>query len=199
VVSNWDAATWAAVVLAAFTGVIATGVVFAWIQLRDSHRTRDAEIVQHLMGQWDSPRMIEARRLIASYRGPSAVEHMTADFIGARSRQTGDYFLFTYHLNFWEQVGIAYGDNRDTLRLIDTIFGDELWRAWANWQPVLVGAYGPRAFVGSKFEATFGKLQKRAKWKLRRRDLRLWLLTPYYNVPIEERRARRRRWMVGRT
>lgn len=200
-VANWNATTWALVATAAFTGVVALGVLLAWKQLRDTRKTRDAEIVHKLMQQWDSPRMIEAKRLIASYTGRHAVERMAEDFKQADARQTGDFFLFTYHLNFWEQVSLSYGDDRTTLRLIDTIFGDELWRAWANWQPVLELRYGPNSNVGGKFRATFKKLQRQAKWRLRRHEVRYWLWTPrsYYRVPKVERKARRDAWKLKRT
>jgi hypothetical protein len=122
-------APWADAVTAIFTIVIASGVALAWLQLRAARRARDAQIIQQLMEQWDSPRMIEARRLIASSTGPSAVQRMADDFKNARTTQTGNYFLFTYNLNFWEQLGLSYGDDRPTLHLINAMFGDLIWSA----------------------------------------------------------------------
>lgn len=178
-----------------FTIIIAGGVGLAWLQLRDTRNIRDAEIVRELTAAWDSERMIEARKLVGSF--PSS-EAMAQAYQAAQKSQSSNYFLFTYHLNFWEQVGIAYGSNRSTLKLVDTIFGDQLWRAWANWHPVLAIVYGPDAFIGAKFQATFRKLQRNAKWKLRRREVWLWLVTPYYDVALERRRARRQRWKESR-
>jgi len=191
-------APWPETITAVFTVVVAGGVVFAGLQILDSRKTRSAEIVQQLTSLWDSKRMIKARKLIATYATTGAgaeteVRRMAEDFGKSQVAQSDSYFLFTYHLNFWEQVGIAYGDNRATLNLVDTIFGDQLWRAWANWRPVLELLYGTDSYVGAKFRSTFKRLQRKAKWKLRRRELRLWLLTPYYDSPPADRRSRRRR------
>jgi hypothetical protein len=43
------------------------------------------------------------------------------------------------------------------------MFGDELWRAWANWQPVLEHIYGTDTTIGGTFRKTFKNLQRKAK------------------------------------
>jgi hypothetical protein len=196
VLADLDASHWAEVVTAVFTIFIAGGVVFAGLQVLDGRKTRSAEIVRELTALWDSPRMIEARRLIGSFENEDA---MIAAFSQSKANQTGTYFLLTYHLNFWEQVGMAYGSVRGTLKLVDVVFGDLLWEAWAYWRPVLEAQYGEDHWVGRKFRTTFEKLQKKARRKLRRRELRLLLFTPYYNVPLEQRRARRQAWKLHRS
>ena len=196
--SHWDAATWAAVISTAFTAVIATGVVFAWLNLRDTRRTRDAEIVQLLMERWDSPRMIDARRLIASYKPhPDAIQRMARDFKSARATQTGTYYLFTYHLNFWEQVGQAFGKNQRALKVISVMFGDNFSDAWLTWDATLKEAFPSTSDVGSAFRTAIRKVERMKRRKIYRHELWLWLFTPYYDTAPEMRLERRRDWAVG--
>lgn len=195
--AHWNATTWALVATAAFTGIVALGVAFAWVQLLDTRRTRDAEIVLQLMEQWDSPRMIEARRLVASYAGPDSVKRMADDYRKSRASQIGAYFLFTYHLNFWEQVGQAFGKNRRALKIIWVMFGDNFTHAWITWDAVIKEAYPSASSVGSAFGQAVRKLEGKNRARVHRHEVWLFLFTPYYDVRPEERSARRRSWVVG--
>jgi hypothetical protein len=89
-----DGAKWAEILTGFATPGIVVGVLFAWLQLRDTRKTRDAEIVHKLMKQWNPPRMNDAHRLIGSYTSPQAM----ADALrAANTRQTDDFYLFTYN------------------------------------------------------------------------------------------------------
>lgn len=150
----WWGAPWPDTVTAIFTVILTAGVGLAWLQLRDTRRTRDADIVQQLMALWDSLRMIEARKLIATYADAQGVRRMADDFKRARTNQSDEYFLFTYHLNFWEVAGQAFGNNRRSLKLVSYLFGDLLWYAWITWEAVLKEAYPNNPDIGGAFRRT---------------------------------------------
>ena len=63
----------------------------------------------------------------------------------------GDYFLFTYHLNYWEQVGQSFANNRRTLKLVWYLLGDLIWGAWITWEAVLNEAYPGQGDIGGAF------------------------------------------------
>ena len=67
---------------------------------------------------------------------------MANDLKTAKSGPTDDYFKFTRHLNFWEQVGLAFDEDRDSIKLISYMFGEAIEKAWETWEQVIPAVWG---------------------------------------------------------
>jgi hypothetical protein len=167
---------WAEVVTAVGTGVVALGLFLTALQLRDARKIRSAEIVRLLAKQWDQKEMRSARRLVARYEND---EEMARDLKIAKDAQSDDYFRFTKHLNFWEQVGMSYSDHSRGLAVVDLMFGEAIDQAWGAWEPVIPQVWGRDTDIGRSFDALVKKIRRRRRSLRRRRNLRRVLLTPY--------------------
>jgi hypothetical protein len=183
VLGDIDGASWAEALTGVGTILIAFGVVFAGIQVRDARRARTSEIVRQLAELWSDKDLIGARRCIASYQGAGSVDLLARDLKRAKDEPLSDeYFVFTRYLKFWEQVGMEFQDHAGGLRVVDEMFGDLIIAAWRNtWEKVIPLVWEPNADVGGAFAKIVRKIEHRRKWRRRRR--RLWRLpsTPYYD------------------
>jgi hypothetical protein len=179
-----DGATWAEALTAIGTIVIALGVVFTGMQVRDSRKARSAEIVRQLAEHWATKELIGARRRIASYQGDDSIDKLVLDLKGAKDQPLSkDYFVFTRYLNFWEQVGLEFRGHSGGQRVVDEMFGDLMMAAWHNtWEKVIPRVWEPKAGVGSAFAKMVQKIERKRKWRSRRRRLWRWLSTPYYDT-----------------
>ena len=172
---------WAEVVTAVSTAVVAFGLILTTVQLRDQRKIRSAEIVRLLAEQWDNKEMQVARSLVGQYRGNGAAALMARDLGTAKNAQSDDYFRFTRHLNFWEQVGMSYCDHSGGLRVVDLMFGEAIEEAWDAWKDVIPEVWGKGTDIGLNFNGLVKKIRKLNKRKCRLRKLRKFLLTPYYD------------------
>ena len=75
-------------------------------------------MILDLVRLWESPEMIESRQLVSSYHGTGGVDLLARDINKAIADRSSEFHVFTRHLNFWEQVGLAYGHDSDSLALI---------------------------------------------------------------------------------
>lgn len=178
-----DGANWAEVLTGFATLGIAMGVIFAGIQVRDGRKARAAEIVRELSEQWASAELIAARRFVASYQGDGSVDLLARDMKRVKDLLSDEYFIFTRYFNFWEEIGLEFSDHSGGLRVVDEMFGDIITAAWHNtWKQVIPKVWGERTEVGGQFRKIVHKIERRRKWRRRRRKLTCWLWTPYYDT-----------------
>jgi hypothetical protein len=179
-----DGASWAEALTGIGTILIASGVVFAGLQVRDARKARSAEIVRQLAELWAREDLIAARRWIASYQGAGSVDLLARDLKKAKDQPLSDeYFVFTRYLNFWEQVGMEFRNHSGGLRVVDEMFGDLIIAAWHNtWKQVIPKVWEDRADVGGAFGKIVWKIEQKRKWRRRRRKLWRWLSTSYYDT-----------------
>ena len=161
----WGGADWAEVITAFSTALLVGGVFFAGKQVAASRRERTSTIVRDLLREWESPEMIESRMLLGSYATAGGLPQMIQDLTIAAAGPTADYFKFTRHLNFWERVGLAYGDDREAVRLISYMFGDALESAWVTWGAVIPAVWGPDERIGSAFQQVVEISRQRGAWQ----------------------------------
>ena len=145
---DWGGADWAEILIAAGTFGIASGVVFAAKQLGDTRRTRTVEIARLLAETWDSDELVEARRLVRSH---ATSESLQLAVESAAHLGTKDYYEYTRMLNFFEQVGVSFNENREALIIVNNMIGTAIISAWATWMPVIEHVWPDQPTIGENF------------------------------------------------
>lgn len=175
---------WAEVATAVGTFVIASGVFVAARQVRNDRAARLAEMIRELVQVWESPEMIESRELISSYRGVGGVELLGRDMKKARADRDPKYYIFARHLNFWEQLGLAYGKDRASLELVSIAFEPAIEDAWETWRiatPIVFGQSSTIGVASGKLVEALDRLQRQRQ---ARNEIREFLRTPFFRSEV---------------
>jgi hypothetical protein len=182
-----DGANWAEALTGIGTILIAFGVVFAGIQVRDTRKARSAEIARELAEQWESPRMEEARKLVNGHgSGPGSTERLRDAITEARKAGSDEFYVYARWLNFFEQLGISFRRHSQAIGIVEEMYSETITTGWATWQIVVASAWGSKSNVGKNFGLLAEKIQKRQQHRRQWLRFHRFFTDPMWPEPIPE-------------
>jgi hypothetical protein len=154
---TWGGATWTEVIIAAGALLTGIGLVITAVQVRDSRRARTVEIVRLLAERWDSDELVKARRLIARQPSFQGLKDSVKD---ASVQFSKDYYCYTGYLNFFEQVGASFNNDRSALVVVHDLLGSAIIDSWVVWDEVLSFVWPDQPTVGENFRQLADHIEK---------------------------------------
>jgi hypothetical protein len=180
VISAVSDANWAEILTAVGTLLVAGGVAYAGVQVRDSRRARSAQFASELAWRWDSPRMVQSRKRLGQLASVPDRERVVRT--ACKDPTSDDYLAFSRFLNFFEQLGAAFADDRHGRQAVAQLFAPTLTGWWEIWGEVIPDAWGTHATAKGHLGALAVQLaQDRARGDRRgsaRSFLRWLFITP---------------------
>ena len=153
---NWNEVT------AIATSVLALGLLggfgaaaFAAEQVREVHRTREAQMAVEFFGRWNDDALEEARRLVARYQSADELRDAYAGYVAANAREA---YVLSRELDFFEQLAALESTSAFDFELIKRMIGPTLITRWEMWRPAVEHAHGPGAYP--MFENLVHKLRR---------------------------------------
>ena len=157
-----DGANWAEAVTGIGTVVIAAGLVFAGFQVRESRRSRHADLAVDVSERWDHEYLVTVRALLTDLT-PEELRTLYLDLYKSRDPEV---YILQREPNFFEDLGVLQKLRCISLEWIDETLGGLTVERWRLWSPTIEtlrsgisGPEWPRAY--SNFERLARKLKKR--------------------------------------
>lgn len=153
---NWSEVT------AIATAVLAVGLLggfgaaaVAAQQVRETRRSREAQIAVEFFRRWNEPELVEARRMVARFKSPEELRDAYAGYVAADAPEA--YVLYR-ELDYFEQLAALEHQGAFNLELIKLLVGRTLIDRWEMWSPAIRQAHG--AGVYPLFEGLVAKLRR---------------------------------------
>jgi hypothetical protein len=141
-----SAPNWAEEVVAIATAVLALGVfgavaaaVFGAQQVREARRTRQAQMAAEFFRRWNEDSLVEARRLIASFRTP---DELASAFQRYVTENAPEAYVLYRELDYFEQLAALERAGGIDFALIKSLVGRALVERWEIWSPALAATHG---------------------------------------------------------
>ena len=132
---------WAEQVTAIATAIGAIGflsaigaAIFAGLQVRESRHNRQAQVAVDFLRRWDEDELVEARRLVATFRDGDELRDAFQRFI--RTNSVDAYVLYR-ELDYFEQLGALEQLGAVHFDLVRLLLGQRLVERWELWKPSL--------------------------------------------------------------
>jgi hypothetical protein len=152
---------WAEVTAIA-TSILALGLlgafgaaIFAAQQVRESRKSREAQMAAEFFRRWNEQSLEEARRLFARFKSAEELRDAFAVYVAADAPEA--YVLYR-ELDFFEQLAALERQGAFDLELVKVLLGPTLIDRWEKWRPALRQAHGPGVYP--LFEGLVGKLKQ---------------------------------------
>jgi hypothetical protein len=153
---------WSAVTAIA-TSILAIGLLggfaaamFTAQQVRETRRSREAQVAVEFFRRWDEDSLIEARRLVARFKSPEELRDAFAAYVAAGDPEA--YVLYR-ELDFFEQLAALESVGAIDLELISRMLGRTLIERWEMWRPAIHAAHGPGVYP--MYESLVVKLKQK--------------------------------------
>jgi hypothetical protein len=153
---NWTA------INAIATSLLALGLLggfgaalFAAQQVRESRKSREAQMAAEFFRRWNEDALVEARRLVGRFKSPDELRDAFAAYVAADAPEA--YVLYR-ELDYFEQLAALERLGAFDLELIKLLLGRTLIERWDMWKPALQKAYGPGVYP--LFEGLVAKLRR---------------------------------------
>lgn len=154
------AANWAEVTAVA-TSILAIGLVggfvaavFAAQQVRESRRSREAQMAAEFFRRWNEDALVEARRMVGRFKSADELRDAFAASVAADAPEA---YVFYRELDYFEQLAALESLGAFDLELIKLLLGRTLIERWEMWRPAIHEAHGPGAYP--LFESLVAKLR----------------------------------------
>ena len=141
---NWTA------VNAIATSVLAVGLLggfaaaaFGAQQVRETRRSREAQIAAEFFRRWNDEALVEARRLVGRFKSPDELRDAFVDYVAADAPEA--YVLYR-ELDFFEQLAALELQGAFNLELVKLLLGRTLIDRWEMWRPAVHAALGPGVY-----------------------------------------------------
>ncbi|MCH7811059.1 MAG: hypothetical protein IH958_00320 [Chloroflexi bacterium] len=128
---KWTEIVTVAFVMASFVLLVAAGI-FAGLQVGETRRTREAQLMMELTNRWDNDDLLEARRLAALYE--SNPESLTKVMQTDREER----YQLERVPNFFEDLGVLVSEKSLAPRLVAKLMAGSVERYWALYSPYIV-------------------------------------------------------------
>lgn len=128
---------------------------FAAQQVRETRRSRDAQIAVEFFRRWDEPELVEARRIVARFKSPEELRDAYASYVASDAPEA--YVLYR-ELDYFEQLAALERQGAFNLELIKLLVGRMLIDRWEMWRPAIQQAHGVGVYP--LFEGLAAKLQR---------------------------------------
>jgi hypothetical protein len=140
---------WAEIMTAFATAVLSIGLlaavvtsVIAAAQVREARRSRHSDLAAEFIRRWSESDLVDARRLVASYRTP---EELRTAFLAFVAENSADAYVLSRELDYFEQLGALVHVGAFDLDLVEVLAGRVIVERWALWSPS-VDALGDDAY-----------------------------------------------------
>jgi hypothetical protein len=153
------------------TMIVAAGVAFTGIQIRDGRKARNVEFARSLAETWDSPDFRRSRDLMRNH--PSGTPEGVATLVQAMrdaiaDDDSDDYYDYIRIMNFFEQMGVAFKHHRQGVKVLNQMIGGTIVDYWELWKLVIPELWSDQPRCGENFRDLATKLER----KRRRADAR---------------------------
>lgn len=153
---NWTA------INAIATSILAIGLLggfgaalFAAQQVRESRKSREAQMAAEFFRRWNEDALVEARRMVGQFKSSDELRDAFAAYVAADAPEA--YVLYR-ELDYFEQLAALERLGAFDLELIKLLLGRTLIERWDMWYPALQKAYGPGVYP--LFEGLVAKLRR---------------------------------------
>jgi hypothetical protein len=136
-----QAPNWAEQVVAIATAVLALGAagavaaaLFGAQQVRESRRTREAQMAADFFRRWNEESLVQSRRLVARF---STSEELATAFRHYVAVDAPEAHVLYLELDYFEQLAALERFGAFDLTLIELLVGRTLVERWDKWAPAL--------------------------------------------------------------
>ena len=126
---------WAEIVTGVSTAVLAVGVPFALLAVREAAKTREVAAAAALSERWDSPALREARRLAGGFRSREALRDA---YLAARKDRTTNFYSFLTELDFFEDLGTLARLRGVSAQWIELRMRSSVLNRWDLWEMTIM-------------------------------------------------------------
>lgn len=158
-----DGANWAEALTGIGTVLIAGGLIFAAYQVRESRKSRHADLAVEISRMWEDKRLVDCRMKVAKLSGSDALHDL---YLARYKAKDPEVFVLQREPYFFEDLGTLLKMKSISLRWIDETLGGLTIERWNLWEPTvdrirrgIDGPEWPRAY--ENFELLVRKLKKR--------------------------------------
>jgi hypothetical protein len=144
------------------TAILAIGLLggfgaaaFAAQQVRETRRSREAQIAAEFFRRWDEPELVEARRLVGRFKSP---DELRDAFVGYVATDAPEAYVLYRELDYFEQLAALEARGAFDLELVKLLVGRTLIDRWEVWRPAIHGALGQGVYP--LFEGLVAKLRR---------------------------------------
>lgn len=142
------------------TSVLAIGLlggfgaaVFAAQQVRETRRSREAQMAAEFFRRWNEDALVESRRLVGRFK---SADDLREAFVGYVAADAPEAYVLYRELDFFEQLAALESLGAVDLQLIRLMLGRTLTQRWEMWRPAIHEAFGPGVYP--MFEGLAAKL-----------------------------------------
>ena len=128
---------------------------FAAQQVRETRRSREAQMAAEFFRRWNEEPLVEARRLVARFESAEALRDAFAGYVESDAPEA--YVLYR-ELDFFEQLAALERLGAFDLELIKLLLGRTLIDRWEMWSPAVHAAHGQAVYP--LFEGLAAKLRR---------------------------------------
>ena len=153
---DWSEVTAIATSLLAVGALGAFGAaIFAAQQVRETRRSREAQMAAEFFRRWDEDALVQTRRLVAEFTSGDDLGRAFAAYVAANAPEA--YVLYR-ELDYFEQLAALESLGAFDLELIKLLLGPTLIDRWEMWRPALHSVHGPGVYP--LFEGLVEKLRR---------------------------------------
>jgi hypothetical protein len=144
------------------TAILAIGLLggfgaaaFAAQQVRETRRSREAQIAAEFFRRWNERDLVEARQLVGRFKSP---DELREAFVGYVATNASEAYVLYRELDFFEQLAALETRGAFDLELIKLLIGPTLIDRWEMWRPAVEEALGEGVYP--LFEDLAAKLRR---------------------------------------
>ncbi len=153
---DWSEVTAIATSLLAISLLGAFGAaIFAAQQVRETRRSREAQMAAEFFRRWDEDALVETRRLVAQFKSGEDLSRAFPAYVAANAPEA--YVLYR-ELDYFEQLAALESLGAFDFELIKRLLGPTLIDRWEMWRPALQSVHGPGVYPF--FEGLVEKLRR---------------------------------------
>jgi hypothetical protein len=147
------------------TAVLAVGLlggfgaaVFAAQQVRETRRSREAQMAAELFRRWNDAALVESRRLVDRFKSAEELREAFGRYVAADAPQA---YVFYRELDYFEQLAALERVGAIDIELVNLLLGRTLVERWEMWEPAIHAAFGSSVYP--LFEGLAEKLRRELK------------------------------------
>jgi hypothetical protein len=144
------------------TSILAIGLlggfgaaVFAAQQVRETRRSREAQIAAEFFRRWNGSDLVEARRLVRRFKSP---EELRTAFVTYVATDAPEAYILYRELDYFEQLAALEIRGAFDLELVKLLLGRTLIERWELWRPAIHEGLGQGVYP--LFEGLVAKLRR---------------------------------------
>ncbi len=132
------------------TAVLAVGLLggfgaalFAAQQVRETRRSREAQMAAEFFRRWNGEALVETRRLVARFKSPDELRDALVAYVAADAPEA--YVLYR-ELDYFEQLAALERWGAFDLELVKLLLGRTLIDRWEMWRPAIHAVHGEAVY-----------------------------------------------------